>query len=608
MAVHATAARRTLVALVAGLAATAGPPAAAVAPAPPPAAIVVTATGATIDTTFAVRATTTSARPRRVRVELGRTRFTLRHRTTRRDLRHRRILSTWRVVVPRRARPAARRLVGRRVTLVLTWRGGRTTRLRRTATARPSAATVPLATRPTTVPLPAPAPTPGAPADPAPAPDPVVTSPRDLPITTAGATLGHVTITGVLEGGRAVARTAAPAIALPPGTFRLTSCLRVVVPGTAGARLCRRRTVDLAQGTAVAAPAVDADVPLTGADGRQGFAQGVVTVEVPGPDTWRPHASSPTAGIDVSAVPLAAPGAAVDPLPHLLAAPFTARPGTLGGVDTGAPESFCAGYDAGPADAPPAGVTPTAPGADAPAYHEVGEPAGAFAGRPPLGVVVLFHGGGWYAHGEQAAAWARPEAERWRARGWRTVAATHRPCADAVTDALWVADRVLAAAGDLPVCTSGMSAGGHLALLVAAARPAVDCAIGYGAPTDLVAIGGERVDRGEDPAVGDPDGPRWVANLAVAAFGERALPGLSPARLPIAARVLVATAREDWAIPWQQATALRDAQQARDPAAYVDLARLDAGPLPWVHGSVTAASRQDVWRREEALVAPLVAP
>ncbi len=98
---------------------------------------------------------------------------------------------------------------------------------------------------------------------------------------------------------------------------------------------------------------------------------------------------------------------------------------------------------------------------------------------------MLIHGGGWLATGAARAITMRSDAERWRARGWRTVVVTYRACAQSLHDVLWFHDRIAERYGsDLPVCVSGSSAGGQLALAVAVWRPTVACVDAAGAPTD----------------------------------------------------------------------------------------------------------------------------
>ena len=163
-----------------------------------------------------------------------------------------------------------------------------------------------------------------------------------------------------------------------------------------------------------------------------------------------------------------------------------------------------------PAGAPPSQGTVLR---GAPAYAELSVPAGA-----PRGVVVLLHGGGWANVGEGAVAAMRPEASRWRRRGWVTLNASHRPCAASVADALRAYDTAARGWPRLPVCAIGDSSGGHLALMIAAQRPSLDCAIAEGAPVDLTALTRQTA---YDPVSGGTQtaGPRFVRDLAVNAFG-----------------------------------------------------------------------------------------
>jgi dienelactone hydrolase len=109
------------------------------------------------------------------------------------------------------------------------------------------------------------------------------------------------------------------------------------------------------------------------------------------------------------------------------------------------------------------------------------------AAGAPRGTVLLIHGGGWVAHGPRRA---RREHERHAARlnalGFTTAAITYRPGAAALPDVVAAYDALRRDAGPAAtVCALGDSAGGHLALMLAARRPGLDCAISRGAPTDL---------------------------------------------------------------------------------------------------------------------------
>src|SRR5436190_17424557 len=221
-----------------------------------------------------------------------------------------------------------------------------------------------------------------------------------------------------------------------------------------------------------------------------------------------------------------------------------------------------------PASTPiPGDVSTTRLGSGAPAYYEVGEPT---SGGPAKGVILILHGGGWSAVGPGGVESERSEADRWRARGWRTVNATYRACGSAGGDALWFHDRIRQLYGaSTPVCTSGQSAGGHLALMVAAFRSDVGCVVDEAGPTDTAALAGETA---WDPTTGgqQDQGPRWVYNQMVAAFGQENLAWWSPAWLGVKARVLFAIAAQDKFVSAAQGDDFAAAQRRRDAGAYVD--------------------------------------
>jgi acetyl esterase/lipase len=254
--------------------------------------------------------------------------------------------------------------------------------------------------------------------------------------------------------------------------------------------------------------------------------------------------------------------------------------------------------------APGDGVSTTSLGSDAPAYYEVGEPSGAFAGAQPKGVMLVINGGGWMANGSGAVEADRPIADRWRARGWRTLNMTYRPCTQSLDDVRWFYKRARELWGSgLPYCAHGASAGGHLAVSLAAADASLACAINEGGPVNAATLGNGTAWGAKGP---QRNGPRWSYNLMAAAFGQENLAWYSPAIWPIKARVLVGVAAQDPYIPWAQATELRDRMRARDVAAYTDIVQLPAGSVPWTHASVSPAAIDDFHRREADLVAPLV--
>src|SRR5215213_5547061 len=102
------------------------------------------------------------------------------------------------------------------------------------------------------------------------------------------------------------------------------------------------------------------------------------------------------------------------------------------------------------------------------------------------GTVLLFHGGGWNRVGPVPTAALAPKAASFRAAGLRAQSLDYRRGDEGLIDVVAAVDEQLAAHPNSPLCLYGESAGGHLALLAAAARPQVRCVITAAAPTDLV--------------------------------------------------------------------------------------------------------------------------
>lgn len=271
-------------------------------------------------------------------------------------------------------------------------------------------------------------------------------------------------------------------------------------------------------------------------------------------------------------------------------------------INGGQPDGICAGSSLpGDGQRPPEGVSASHPAFDgAPAYYEVGMPSGDYAGQEPRGVMLVIHGGGWSFIGPGGVLAARPAADRWRARGWQTVNLSYRSCGRSVNDVRWFYDRARAYFGDQArMCASGFSAGGHLALLLAASRPGVHCVVSEGGPTDLGSVRGQTA---ADQSVG----PLLLYNLATSAFGEENLRSVSPVAQVSPnlsnTRVLLGLAAGDWLVPYQQATGLRQALLAANPNAYVDTVRLEGGSAPFTHGGVSQAALNDFFAREQRLV------
>jgi len=413
-----------------------------------------------------------------------------------------------------------------------------------------------------------------------------------------GFSLGSATLTTDVGETDGVATVRAPKVALGRGAvFRLHTCVRVRVTGADST--CEQRIVDTRAYSAsvtVEAPSVSASFARPKRGGGAGYASAIVTVAQRDADgRWVEKATSwPARGLAAAAAVIPEAGASTGVLPSGEGLPLPGSASRRGGVNTGLPDSFCVPNRIEMAADPGAGVTAGAFGDAAPVYHEVGEPTGTATAK---GVMVVIHGGGWSAVGPGAVEGMRPEADRWRARGWRTVSITYRGCGDSLRDALWFYDEARARYGaHLPFCLTGDSAGGHLALSVATRRRDADCVIDRGGPTDALTL------RSASTPAGGADGPRWAYNLLAAAFGEDDLAWYSPARFRADTRVLVGVAERDPYVPYAQALALRD----RRKEAYVDTVELANGDEPFVHADVSQAALEDFHRREEALVAPLV--
>lgn len=207
-------------------------------------------------------------------------------------------------------------------------------------------------------------------------------------------------------------------------------------------------------------------------------------------------------------------------------------------------------------------------------------------------VVITVHGGAWISVGPEAAATQRPEASTWAERGWTAVNVSYRAGRRALGDVLWFYDRVRRHVGRrTPVCLSGASAGGHLALMTAVRRAGVTCVVARGAPTNLTTIGRQRA-WGADGA--QAAGPAMTRRWAIQAFGRRGLRAMSPALHGgrIRARVLYAIGDRDPYVPWDQALELASAM----PRA--DVFRLSWGSQGWVHTSVSPAAVRRFRRAE----------
>ena len=267
----------------------------------------------------------------------------------------------------------------------------------------------------------------------------------------------------------------------------------------------------------------------------------------------------------------------------------------------------CVAKSLGTTFAPPGDGVSTDGLGPAPAYYEIGEPAGAFRGKPVKAIMLIIHGGGWRTVGKEAVADARGFANHWRAQGWQTINLDFRACEQSLPDVIWFMQRLRQLAPSATVCAEGISSGGHLALMLASARPDLACVISLGGPTDATSLL-EQTSYNPKTHMYDDKGPRELYYSLTTAFGGQTQ-SISPAyyRARIKARVFVASAVRDVIVPREQNEDYVNVLRAAQPKLYVDRLLLQPGREPFPHTKgVSKASLKKYYEREAALVAPLV--
>lgn len=219
-------------------------------------------------------------------------------------------------------------------------------------------------------------------------------------------------------------------------------------------------------------------------------------------------------------------------------------------------------------------------------HAELGLPNG-----PTTGVVLLIHGGGWAGPMPGLTAEQRPAARLLQDEGYATLIVDYRAGRRGLDDVLQRYDEARRRFPGLPICLHGQSAGGHLALMVAARRSDVACVISQAGPTDLEALRRE--------ARGVPS-YRW----AVQAFGRDRLREYSPVEFArdIRAPVLQVAARNDRYVPWRQASEM----QSR--LTHGRLVVLPKGSVQFVHSRVDARAARRAVRVEDDFLADAMAP
>jgi len=398
--------------------------------------------------------------------------------------------------------------------------------------------------------------------------------------------------------------------------FRLRTCVAYHLYATLPVSSCAERIVDTRASTATVttfAPSVTLSGQPRPTTQPWGYFTAYTEVLYLNGSAWLVSAHSwPDNELQGAGIPVAAQGQTTATLPPngtvTVDGPFT------GAVNSGEADSICTAQVVAPSGAGlPAGVRTSHPAfVGAPAYYEVGLPTGSYADQAPRGVMFVLHGGGWSVTASGAVERLRADADRWRARGFETVNITYRACGQSAADVLWFYDRARAWFGaGAKICAFGISAGGHLSLLIGAYRPDLYCAVSEAGPTDLTRIQGEPVYNAATGLYDSTSGSRVVHNLGAAAYGEENLAIFSPAVQAATlknTRVLQGFSADDPLVPFQQAADLGSAMILANPAAYVDNVQLAIGTIPFAHGLVTQTALTDYYARERRLVSPITAP
>ena len=177
--------------------------------------------------------------------------------------------------------------------------------------------------------------------------------------------------------------------------------------------------------------------------------------------------------------------------------------------------------------------------------------------------MLIFSGGGWLASPPKEVSTTRHYLKRYTALGWLAIDVGYRPGGqEGFADVKKAYDKARSQYPKLPICAVGESSGGHLALMLAMARP-LDCVEPVDAPTDLT--------KGL---------PGYLVEEARAVFG-RNLAKWSPAlhAAKIHGKVLIVHASNDGIVPVAQARELHSAARGSKLVVF------PPGKLSFIHGT-----------------------
>jgi acetyl esterase/lipase len=216
----------------------------------------------------------------------------------------------------------------------------------------------------------------------------------------------------------------------------------------------------------------------------------------------------------------------------------------------------------------------------------VGMPAGNATAKA---WIIVIHGGSWQGGTNFEYGWPASIAQWFNNNGYGTLNIDYRsapPIDNTFSDVLSAYDWLSAQnqslyGGKIPLCAWGESAGGHLALMLATARP-LNCVISQAGPTDLVKLPNE--------TAGGVSAKNVWATLGTPVFGTdpATLKKWSPdSYCPIATRILMGSSTTDQVVPQQQ---MADLKAKCTSAQSVLLTGVKSGGYYFTHANITLSA------------------
>jgi acetyl esterase/lipase len=203
-------------------------------------------------------------------------------------------------------------------------------------------------------------------------------------------------------------------------------------------------------------------------------------------------------------------------------------------------------------------------------------------------LILLIPGAGWTATGSsQIKNQLGRLSANFRRLGYETLAFGYRAGAQGIRDAEMFYQLARKRVGpNLPICALGLSAGGHIAMMLAVMNPRLACVVNVAGPTDL-------------PVLAKQPGGTFGYELAVKAFGARELAAYSPALRvrSFRAKLLMLFAQNDPIVPVAQGPDMARAL----PGSRLII--LPPGPVPFVHSGVAAVPYQMALKTVETFLA-----